>query len=137
MSDERNEFNFNLGQKLQEARLKSKILQQDMADIIGCSRIHISQLENGKIDISAYELKQYALKCNISISSVVMYNSGATITDAIMKNFNENQINLILEIFNECKSTSEQTEQKIKDVYINKSNKLEFKNMINNMKNKQ
>lgn len=103
MQNERENFNIELGEKLQEARQKIKLKQEDMANFLGCSRVHISHIENGYADISAYELKKYAEKCEINIANVLLYNGGATTAEAIMEHFTNEQIDTIINIFTQSK----------------------------------
>ncbi len=64
------EFRAHVAGKIKEARKNNGESQQDLADIVGCSRKKISQIESEQTSISAYLLYKITLYYNIDIDSV-------------------------------------------------------------------
>ncbi len=48
----------NLGQKLKSERLKASLEQKDLSKVIGKTQSYISKIEEGKLRIDLFELKQ-------------------------------------------------------------------------------
>ena len=67
------EFYQLIGAFLQAKRLESgtKDTQKTIADIIGCSKSHIYQLENGYTVINAYELSVYCKRYKINANEIL------------------------------------------------------------------
>ena len=61
----------NIGKRLQETRIQSKISQKEMAEKLGISTSYIQQLENGKVNA---EFEKFVRVCdflNISVYEVL------------------------------------------------------------------
>ena len=65
-------FTAHVGNRLKKIRLANgiKITQQDMADIIGCNRTHISAIENGHCMPSVSEFLAYSLVLKTSMDNI-------------------------------------------------------------------
>jgi transcriptional regulator with XRE-family HTH domain len=58
--------------QLKKIRTEKKVTQQQLADLVGCSREHISQIENGKGSGSYITLSRIAKKLGINVSEIFL-----------------------------------------------------------------
>lgn len=62
--------------RMQQYRLKAKLSQRDIANIIGVSKTYISNIERGKTKIPAYILNAYCYILHISPDTLLNYTYG-------------------------------------------------------------
>ena len=63
-------MSYAIGMRIKELRLKHKISQEQMADLLGTSRQRYSRLEKGQVDISFIMIKRIADFLGVPTSAI-------------------------------------------------------------------
>ncbi|MCL4294145.1 MAG: helix-turn-helix domain-containing protein [Anaerolineae bacterium] len=57
-----------IGRRIREARIQHHLTQTEVAEILGCSRIKLNRVENGKADLTALELDLLAYAFQLPVA---------------------------------------------------------------------
>lgn len=134
-SNEEMNFNMKLGQNLQEARLKAKVRQGTLANLIGCTRVHVSHIESGKSRVTVYELKKYAESCDIDVASLIMSGTNETLADSISNSFSKEQLSAIINMLMQSSEIKDKKIELSNNDKLLMSRKQEFRKEISRLKN--
>ncbi len=93
--DKQNKFYLELGRRIREARLHSRLTQEELANLLSLNRTSITNIEKGKQKILAHTLVDLAERLNV------------TINDLIPTNVQRSEMNRISGLLNKDSSTAE------------------------------
>jgi transcriptional regulator with XRE-family HTH domain len=60
-----------VGRNVSRARLRANLTQQDLADFLGCSRIHINRVERGQAELYVSQLELIAEKLEVPVEKLL------------------------------------------------------------------
>ncbi len=58
-------------EKLKTIRIDRGMTQEELANKIGCSRVHITNVENGRMHLSIPKLKKAAIELKVTLEQLI------------------------------------------------------------------
>lgn len=103
-------------QRLVMYRKALKLTQKDMAGMLGCSKTHVCNIENGHTKISGYLLMKWCYVLNISPSDMLGYRSDEEMMLLIerIRTLTPTQFKVIWDMVRELKGINENEDKKKK-----------------------